>query len=304
MSANHTPAPMHLDTDPSQFSGLDVYAVVGHPISHSKSPQIHTQFALQSKQAIHYGYLEAPLDGFIPTAKAFFTAGGKGLNVTVPFKLDAKLFADILTPRAELAGAVNTLWIQSGKIHGDNTDGAGLVRDLLAQGIPLQDARILLVGAGGAARGVLGPLLDQKPQALVIANRSPDKAQHLSQLFSEKAKMQNVDLSVRSLGDLENPAITNTPFDLVVNASAAGLTDESPLSDQAANNIFTPASFAYDMVYGKSTPLMKQAIHRGARVSDGLGMLVEQAADTFLIWRGSDLSTHIHPRSILAQLRS
>jgi shikimate dehydrogenase len=295
---------MHLDTDPSQFSGLDVYAVVGHPISHSKSPQIHTQFAQQSKQAIHYGYLEAPLDGFIQTAKAFFTAGGKGLNVTVPFKLDAKVFADILTPRAELAGAVNTLWLQSGKIHGDNTDGAGLVRDLLAQGIRLQDARILLVGAGGAARGVLGPLLDQKPQALVIANRSPDKAQDLGKLFAEKAKMQNVDLLIRSLDDLENSAITNTPFDLVVNASAAGLTDESPLSDQAATNIFTPASFAYDMVYGKSTPLMKQAIYCGARVSDGLGMLVEQAADAFLIWRGSDLSAQIHPRSVLAQLRS
>lgn len=295
---------MHLDTDPSQFSGLDVYAVVGHPISHSKSPQIHTQFAQQSKQAIHYGYLEAPLDGFIQTAKAFFTAGGKGLNVTVPFKLDAKVFADILTPRAELAGAVNTLWLQSGKIHGDNTDGAGLVRDLLAQGIRLQDARILLVGAGGAARGVLGPLLDQKPQALVIANRSPDKAQDLGKLFAEKAKMQNVDLLIRSLDDLENSAITNNPFDLVVNASAAGLTDESPLSDQAATNIFTPASFAYDMVYGKSTPLMKQAIYCGARVSDGLGMLVEQAADAFLIWRGSDLSAQIHPRSVLAQLRS
>jgi shikimate dehydrogenase len=295
---------MHLDTDPSQFSELDVYAVVGHPISHSKSPQIHTQFAQQSKQAIHYGYLEAPLDGFIQTAKAFFTAGGKGLNVTVPFKLDAKVFADILTPRAELAGAVNTLWLQSGKIHGDNTDGAGLVRDLLAQGIRLQDARILLVGAGGAARGVLGPLLDQKPQALVIANRSPDKAQDLGKLFAEKAKMQNVDLLIRSLDELENSAITNTPFDLVVNASAAGLTDESPLSDQAATNIFTPASFAYDMVYGKSTPLMKQAIYCGARVSDGLGMLVEQAADAFLIWRGSDLSAQIHPRSVLAQLRS
>jgi shikimate dehydrogenase len=295
---------MHLDTDPSQFSGLDVYAVVGHPISHSKSPQIHTQFAQQSKQAIHYGYLEAPLDGFIQTAKAFFTAGGKGLNVTVPFKLDAKVFADILTPRAELAGAVNTLWLQSGKIHGDNTDGAGLVRDLLAQGIRLQDARILLVGAGGAARGVLGLLLDQKPQALVIANRSPDKAQDLGKLFAEKAKMQNVDLLIRSLDELENSAITNTPFDLVVNASAAGLTDESPLSDQAATNIFTPASFAYDMVYGKSTPLMKQAIYCGARVSDGLGMLVEQAADAFLIWRGSDLSAQIHPRSVLAQLRS
>jgi len=302
MSSNHTP--IHLDTDPSHFPGLDVYAVVGNPIAHSKSPQIHAQFAQQSQQAMHYGYLAAPLNGFMQTATAFFAAGGKGMNVTVPFKLDATAFADILTSRAELAGAVNTLWIQSGNIHGDNTDGAGLVRDLLAQGIRIQDARILLVGAGGAARGVLGPLLDQKPQTLVIANRSPDKAQDLNQFFAEKAKTQSVDLSVRSLGDLENSAITNTPFDLVVNASAAGLTNESPLSDRAASNIFTPSSFAYDMVYGKSTPLMKQAIHRGARVSDGLGMLVEQAADAFLIWRGSDLSTHIHPRSVLAQLRS
>jgi len=302
MSSNDTP--IHLDTDPSHFPGLDVYAVVGNPIAHSKSPQIHAQFAQQSQQAMHYGYLAAPLNGFTQTATAFFAAGGKGMNVTVPFKLDATAFADILTSRAELAGAVNTLWIQSGKIHGDNTDGAGLVRDLLAQGIRIQDARILLVGAGGAARGVLGPLLDQKPQTLVIANRSPDKAQDLNQFFAEKAKTQSVDLSVRSLDDLENSAITNTPFDLVVNASAAGLTDESPLSDRATSNIFTPSSFAYDMVYGKSTPLMKQAIHRGARVSDGLGMLVEQAADAFLIWRGSDLSTHIHPRSVLAQLRS
>jgi len=302
MSSNRTP--IHLDTDPRKFPGLDVYAVVGNPITHSKSPQIHAQFAQQSQQAMHYGYLAAPLNGFMQTATAFFAAGGKGMNVTVPFKLDATAFADILTSRAELAGAVNTLWIHSGKIYGDNTDGSGLVKDLLAQGIHLQDARILLVGAGGAARGVLGPLLDQKPQTLVIANRSPDKAQDLNQFFAEKAKTQSVDLSVRSLDDLENSAITNTPFDLVVNASAAGLTNESPLSDRAASNIFTPSSFTYDMVYGKSTPLMKQAIHRGARVSDGLGMLVEQAADAFLIWRGSDLSTHIHPRSVLAQLRS
>jgi len=302
MSSNHTP--IHLDTDPSHFPGLDVYAVVGNPIAHSKSPQIHAQFAQQSQQAMHYGYLAAPLNGFMQTATAFFAAGGKGMNVTVPFKLDATAFADILTSRAELAGAVNTLWIHSGKIYGDNTDGSGLVKDLLAQGIRLQDARILLVGAGGAARGVLGPLLDQKPQALVITNRSLDKAQDLSKLFSGTAKVLNVVLSVRSLDDLENAAITDTPFDLVINASAAGLIDESPLSDQAAANIFTPASFAYDMVYGKSTPLMKQALQRGARVSDGLGMLVEQAADAFQIWRGPKVSAHIQPRSVLAQLRS
>jgi shikimate dehydrogenase len=293
-----------LHTDPALHEGLDVYAVVGNPISHSKSPLIHQQFAQQSKQAMHYGCLQPELDGFAKAAKTFFSAGGKGMNVTVPFKLDAQAFADELTMRAQLAGAVNTLWIQDGKIHGDNTDGVGLVRDLLAQGIAIHKSRILLLGAGGAARGVIGPLLEQAPNCLVIANRSSAKADELIELFANLASTKGVAIESRTLADLENSEKTPDPFDLVINATAAGLSDQSPLSIAAVANIFIPSSFAYDMVYGKTTAFMQQALQRGARISDGLGMLVEQAADAFLLWRGADLASQIDSRAVLAKLRS
>ena len=293
-----------LHTDPTQFSGLDVYAVAGNPISHSKSPVIHQRFALQAKQQMHYGRLQPELNSFAQTARNFFDVGGKGMNVTVPFKLDAQAFADVLTTRAQLAGAVNTLWIKEGKIYGDNTDGAGLVRDLLAQGIALHSARILLLGAGGAARGVIGPLLEQAPKRLVIANRSNAKADELVKLFADLAAQHEVALESRTLADLESGVITQYPFDLIINATAAGLSNESPISSKAAANIFVPSSFAYDMVYGKTTAFMQQALQRGARVSDGLGMLVEQAADAFLLWRGTNLATAIDSRAVLAQLRS
>jgi shikimate dehydrogenase len=298
------PASSDLHTDPSLFSGLDVYAVAGNPISHSKSPLIHQHFAEQAKQQMHYGRIQPESNGFVLAAKAFFAAGGKGMNVTVPFKLDAQAFSDILTSRAQLAGAVNTLWIEGGKIYGDNTDGAGLVRDLLAQGLALHSARILLVGAGGAARGVIGPLLEQAPKCLVIANRSNAKADELVKIFADFAAEHEVALESRTLADLENSTITQYPFDIVINATAAGLSDESPISEKAVANIFVPSSFAYDMVYGKTTAFMQQALQRGARVSDGLGMLVEQAADAFLLWRGANLATVIDPRNILAKLRS
>lgn len=301
MSSTNSP---DLHTDPSLFAGLDVYAVAGNPISHSKSPAIHRRFAEQSNQRMHYGRLQPELDAFAQAAKAFFTAGGKGLNVTVPFKLDAQNLADILTPRAQLAGAVNTLWKTEGKIFGDNTDGAGLVRDLLAQGIALHSARILLIGAGGAARGVMGPLLEQAPKSFVIANRSSGKADELVRLFADLAATKEVALESRTLAELEGISKTQHPFDLVINATAAGLTDESPLTSAAVSNIFIPSSFAYDMVYGKTTAFMQQALQRGARVSDGLGMLVEQAADAFLLWRGAQLANAIDPRAVLAELRS
>ena len=301
MTAPHT-ADLH--TDPRLFSGLDVYAVAGNPISHSKSPAIHQRFAEQAGQRMHYGRLQPEINSFAIAAKTFFDAGGKGMNVTVPFKLDAQALADVLTARARLAGAVNTLWIQDDKIYGDNTDGAGLVRDLLAQGIELHSARILLVGAGGAARGVIGPLLEQSPKCLVIAHRSNTKADELVKLFADLAAKHEVALESRTLADLEASTITQYPFDLVINATAAGLSDESPLSAKAVANIFVPSSFAYDMVYGKTTAFMQQALQRGARVSDGLGMLVEQAADAFLLWRGSDLASAIDPRAVLAKLRS
>jgi shikimate dehydrogenase len=293
-----------LHTDPSLFPGKDVYAVAGNPIAHSKSPMIHQWFAEQSEQAMHYGRLQPELDGFAKAAKSFFAAGGKGMNVTVPFKLDAQVFADQLTNRARLAGAVNTLWIDGGKIYGDNTDGAGLVRDLLAQGIDIHASRILLLGAGGAARGVIGPLLELSPKCLVIANRSATKADELVSLFADRATNKKVALESRTLADLEGIQKTPHAFDLVINATAAGLTDESPLSEAAVAQVFKPGSFAYDMVYGKTTAFMKQGLQHGARISDGLGMLVEQAADAFLLWRGAELATKIDPRAILAKLRS
>ncbi len=297
-----TSAELHID--PTQFPGVDVYAVAGNPISHSKSPAIHKRFAEQSNQKMHYGRLQPALDQFKTAAQSFFATGGKGMNVTVPFKLDAQALADVLTPRAQLAGAVNTLRIEDGKIFGDNTDGAGLVRDLLAQGIQIQGSRILLLGAGGASRGVLGPLLEQSPKEFMIANRSNSKADELVHLFASLANSLGIALQAVSLSDLEDASKTASPFDLIINATAAGLSDASPISDAAASNIFIPKSFAYDMVYGKATAFMQQALHRGARVSDGLGMLVEQAADAFLIWRGSELANAIDPRAVLAELRT
>ena len=294
---------VELHTDPTQFPGVDVYAVAGNPISHSKSPAIHQRFAEQSNQQMHYGRLQPALGEFKTAAQSFFAAGGKGMNVTVPFKLDAQVLADALTPRAQLAGAVNTLRIEDGKIFGDNTDGAGLVRDLLAQGIQIQGSRILLLGAGGASRGVLGPLLEQSPKELIIANRSNAKAEDLVQLFSDLAHSLQVILTVVTVNELEDASKTISPFDLIINATAAGLSDASPISDTAASNVFTPKSFAYDMVYGKVTALMQQALHRGARVSDGVGLLVEQAADAVLIWRGAQLTDAIDSRAVLAELR-
>ena len=293
-----------LHTDPAQFPGVDVYAVAGNPISHSKSPDIHKRFAEQSNQKMHYGRLQPALDEFKTAAQSFFAAGGKGMNVTVPFKLEAQALADVLTPRAQLAGAVNTLRIEDGKIFGDNTDGAGLVRDLLAQGIQIQGARILLLGAGGASRGVLGPLLEQLPKECIVANRSHAKANELVELFSDLAASLNVVLQAVTLESLGDASKSASPFDLVINATAAGLSDISPIGDLAAANIFAPKSFAYDMVYGKVTAFMRQAIQGGARVSDGLGMLVEQAADAFLIWRGSELASAIDSRAVLAELRA
>jgi shikimate dehydrogenase len=281
---------------------VDVYAVVGNPIAHSKSPVIHRRFAQQTAQAMHYGTLMPQLGEFAKAAKAFFAAGGKGMNVTVPFKLDAQDLADVLTPRAELAGAVNTLWQQDGLLYGDNTDGAGLVRDLQAQGIALTNSSICILGAGGAARGVLGPLLEQKPQSIVIANRSIDKARDLQKAFQALADTHDVLLTVCAVDALGSQP-QHATIDLIINATAAGLSNDSPISDAIAQQILTPTVFAYDMVYGKVTHFMQQAINQGCRVSDGLGMLVEQAADAFLLWRGADLAQQLNARAVLDELR-
>jgi shikimate dehydrogenase len=291
-----------LQTNPADFSGVDVYAVAGNPITHSKSPAIHRRFAQQTALAMHYGTLMPELGAFATAAKAFFAAGGKGMNVTVPFKLDAQALADVLTPRAALAGAVITLWQHDGVMHGDNTDGAGLVRDLQAQGIALTNASICILGAGGAARGVLGPLLEQNPQSIVIANRSIDKAHDLQTAFQGLADTHGVLLTVcpvDALGNQPDPAA----IDLIINATAAGLSNDSPISDAIAKQIFRPTAFAYDMVYGKVTHFIQQAINQGCRVSDGLGMLVEQAADAFLLWRGAELAQQLNARAVLDELR-
>jgi len=294
--------PSELQTNPADFSGVDVYAVAGNPIAHSKSPEIHRRFAEQTGQAMHYGTLMPQLGEFAKAAKAFFATGGKGMNVTVPFKLDAQALANVLTPRAELAGAVNTLWQQDGVLHGDNTDGAGLVRDLQAQGIALTNASICILGAGGAARGVLGPLLEQKPKSILIANRSIDKAQDLQLAFQALADKHDVLLTVCPV-DVLGSQPDHAVIDLIINATAAGLSNDSPISDAIAQQILRPTVFAYDMVYGKVTHFMQQAINQGCRVSDGLGMLVQQAADAFLLWRGAELAQQLNARAVLDELR-
>jgi shikimate dehydrogenase len=251
---------------------------------------------------MHYGTVMPELGAFTKTARAFFAAGGKGMNVTVPFKLDAQALADVLTPRAALAGAVNTLWQHDGVLHGDNTDGAGLVRDLQAQGIALTNASICILGAGGAARGVMGPLLEQKPKSIVISNRSIDKAQDLQTAFQAMADAHGVMLMVCPVDALGGQP-KHAAIDLIINATAAGLSNDSPLSDAIAQQILRPTVCAYDMVYGKITHFMQQAINQGCRVSDGLGMLVEQAADAFLLWRGADLTQQLNARGVLDELR-
>ena len=253
----------------------DLYAVVGNPIAQSRSPEIHAAFAAQTGQDIRYEKKYVELGQFAEQAQHFFDAGGRGLNVTVPFKLDAFEFADTLTERATTAGAVNTLALQpDGRILGDNTDGAGLVADLKNHlDWTIQGRSVLIVGAGGATRGALLPLLQEQPARLHIANRTAQKAQQLAQDFSE-------------YGRITASGLDGVPdgFDLIINASAASLSGElPPLSPRA----LADGCRAYDMVYGaQPTPFMHWATGLGAEVSDGLGMLVGQAAESFYLWRG------------------
>lgn len=270
----------------------DLYAVFGNPVAHSKSPAIHAAFAKQTSERMRYEKREAPLDGFVEAAGEFFAMGGAGCNVTVPFKEDAFRFANILTERAQLAGAVNTLWLDDEGVVGDNTDGAGLVRDL-QRVTALSGKRLLILGAGGAARGVIGPLLDCNPAGIVVANRSPDKATALLAELAGKLPDAAARLSATSLTAL------NGPFDVVINATSASLAGASlPLPD----DLFAPGAVAYDMMYGKGeTPFLAQAAAMGAATRlDGLGMLVEQAAEAFFVWRGVRPET----AGVLAELRA
>lgn len=256
----------------------DRYAVIGNPVAHSKSPQIHAAFARLTFQDMAYEAILAPVDGFAAAVRAFIAAGGRGLNVTVPFKLEAYALADTRSPRAEAAKAVNTLAFSDAGIHGDNTDGLGLVADLTRNlGLELAGKRLLLLGAGGAARGVLLPLMAERPAVLTLANRTAAKARQLLAEFLPHADGCPMDAG----GFAE---LSGRQFDLVINATAASLADEAP---PLPAGLYAPGSLAYDMVYGRETPFLAAARAQGAvRLADGLGMLVEQAAESFFLWRG------------------
>ena len=272
------------------------YVVIGHPIAHSKSPQIHAAFAAQfadhpAVSSFVYQQLLAPFDGFSATVKAFADAGGRGANVTVPFKEEAyRWVGEQLTERAAAAGAVNTLVRQvNGAWQGDNTDGAGLVADLLRH-IDLRGQRILLLGAGGAARGALLPLLQQQPKSLSVANRTQSKAQRLlDEVAAPWLHAQDVSLPLQALGfdDLLDEVVVadGSQFDVVINATSASLNGERlPIGDA----IFSSKALAYDMMYSKGeTPFLAQARLAGVHTRvDGLGMLVGQAAEAFELWTG------------------
>ncbi len=268
----------------------DRYAVVGNPIGHSKSPRIHAEFARQTGQDLGYEALLAPLDGFAAAVDAFRTEGGKGMNITVPFKQEAWRYATTLTERARLAEAVNTLKFDGNVVLGDNTDGAGLVRDITVnKNFAVYGKRVLLMGAGGAARGVLLPLLEQKPASLVIANRTAEKAAQLATHFAPYGKLAGSGYA----------PLAGQAFDLVINATSASLSDALP---PLPPGVFAPGSLAYDMMYGKGlTPFLEFAQAQGAALlADGLGMLVEQAAESFFLWRGVRPDT----RPVIARLKT
>lgn len=254
----------------------DRYAVLGNPIGHSKSPLIHGLFAQATGQDIAYTAIETPLDGFNETVLAFRAGGGRGLNVTLPFKLQAFDIATDPSERARLAGAANCLKFEGVRILADNFDGVGLVNDLQRNlGCPLAGKRVLLLGAGGATRGALLPISAQSPALIAVANRTADKAHALQRDFAAHARLQS-----GGYADLLGHS-----FDVVINATSAGLTQETlPLEA----GVFAPGAMAYDMVYGKGlTPFLRQARAAGVNtVADGVGMLVEQAAEAFVWWRG------------------
>lgn len=251
------------------------YALFGHPVSHSRSPEIHHAFAAQANESVHYELIDATPDAFEDRLREFFDGGGLGANVTLPHKLAAFEAADHVSSDAYRAGAVNTLaLLEDGSLFGDNTDGTGLVRDLTVNhGVKIEGRRVLLIGAGGAARGAIGPLMDEGAAELVIANRHPGKAKLLAQLFTEMGNVQG--------SSLENLRGT---FDVVVNATSASLRNEIPA---LSPTIFSSTSFAYDMVYAdKPTAFLAWAAQQGVQgLADGWGMMVEQAAESFFIWR-------------------
>jgi shikimate dehydrogenase len=267
----------------------DRYGLVGHPVSHSRSPLIHSLFAQQTQQALTYELLDAEPAAFERTVREFGAAGGRGLNVTVPHKEAAFALVDEASDAARIAGAVNTLCFDGTRLRGDNTDGIGFVRDVTDNcHEPLAGKRVIVLGAGGAARGVVGPLLAAAPRELIVANRTRDRADQLASHFAGRGNV-----SVAAFAELD----TLGAFDVVVNATSAGLKGESPAFPAT---LLGSHSFCYDMVYGeRDTPFIAWArSHGAARVVQGWGMLVEQAAESFYLWRGVRPNT----APILAQL--
>ena len=269
----------------------DRYAVIGNPIVQSKSPMIHSAFAQVTGQVIDYGKLLGPLGEFSATVDAFRASGGRGMNVTAPFKLDAFAYATDLAPSAQMAGAVNAMKFEGDRVYAENFDGVGLVRDLVHNlGCPLQGRRVLILGAGGATRGALLPLLAEQPAQLVIVNRTVAKAQELAALAQQH---QSGQVPVQGLG---YDAVQGA-FDVVLNASSSSLTGELP---PVPASVFAPGCLAYDLTYGKGlTPFLQLAQQAGVtRLADGVGMLAEQAAEAFAWWRGVRPDT----AAVIAQL--
>lgn len=275
-------------------AALDSYCVMGNPVAHSRSPWIHARFAALTGQALHYERCLAPLDGFTQALADFAAAGGKGCNITVPFKLEAAQAATQRSPRVTLAGAANTLvWQADGSLYADNTDGLGLVADITRNaGVALAGHDILLLGAGGAAAGVLGPLLEQAPRRIVVCNRTTAKAAALVEQHADLAALHKVELLVQTQSALDGS------FDVILNGTAASL---QGAGIPVAASVLRPGCLAYDMMYGPSAqPFLDWAAQHGAIGRDGLGMLVEQAAESFALWRG------VRPPSaaVLTELRA
>jgi shikimate dehydrogenase len=271
---------------------MDLYCVMGNPINHSRSPWIHARFAELTGQTLHYGRRLIPLNGFAAEVRTFFSEGGQGCNITVPFKFEAAALADRLSQRAKLATAANMLTLQDGKLLADNTDGAGLVKDIECNaGVQLQGRHVLLIGAGGAAAGVLGPLLLASPASVTVANRTLAKASALVARHAALAAQQGTELRAQDLQSLtEN-------FDVLINATTSSLLGSAI---PVAASTLKPGALAYDMMYGSAARgFMNWAQEHGAQARDGLGMLVEQAAEAFMIWRGVRPPT----QQVLVELR-
>ncbi|MBL0142287.1 MAG: shikimate dehydrogenase [Betaproteobacteria bacterium] len=267
---------------------MDRYVVIGNPVAHSLSPEIHARFARETGAVMTYERLLVEPGDFPRAAREFFASGGRGANVTLPFKVDAFAFAGERTARAEAAGAVNTLARRDATVLGDNTDGAGLARDLVVNlGLALAGMRILVLGAGGAARGIMAPLLALSPVVLVVANRTKERAREIADRFRHSGPVEGVGLEAIGGG-----------YDLVVNATSTSTRGETlALPD----GLFAPGAMAYDLAYGGAArPFLESARRAGARTSDGLGMLVEQAAESFHLWRGRSPDT----AGVIASLRA